>query len=317
MFVINNVVWSGATANTQSDGSFTGRDLYTGTVKKIMPSDANIYFFHQRCYPSKATEKFIIPSRTGIEFVSLDQERWTVNHYVRGGCTYGIMPSNGLIYTPPHACACYMEAKLNGFCALGGAYESEPDLEAGAAETRLEKGPAYGAEITDDADSEDWPTYRHDAKRSSYTASRVSSNVNLQWQLKLEGKLTSPVVAGNRMYLSKIDAHTVYAIDAGSGTVLWSYAVGGRVDSPPTIHKGRVLFGAADGYVYCLRASDGILIWRFRAAPIDRRMMAYEQLESVWPVHGSGIPALCRGQIERCKWHSANHESLVGHVQSF
>jgi outer membrane protein assembly factor BamB len=62
---------------------------------------------------------------------------------------------------------------------------------------------------------------------------------------------------------------------------------GGRVDSPPTVWKGRVLFGSADGYVYCLRASDGVLAWRFRAAPMDRRMCSFEQIESVWPVHGS------------------------------
>jgi hypothetical protein len=42
-----------------------------------------------------------------------------------------------------------------------------------------------------------------------------------------------------------------------------------------------------DGSVYALRASDGELCWRFRAAPTDLRHMAFEQLESVWPVHGS------------------------------
>ncbi|MHC4580497.1 MAG: hypothetical protein ACYS14_03515, partial [Planctomycetota bacterium] len=47
------------------------------------------------------------------------------------------------------------------------------------------------------------------------------------------------------------------------------------------------LFGSADGYVYALRADDGVLAWRFRAAPVDRRMMAWEQLESAWRVHGS------------------------------
>ena len=29
------------------------------------------------------------------------------------------------------------------------------------------------------------------------------------------------------------------------------------------------------------------MIWRFRAAPKDRRMMAFEQIESIWPVNGS------------------------------
>jgi hypothetical protein len=59
------------------------------------------------------------------------------------------------------------------------------------------------------------------------------------------------------------------------------------VDSPPTIWQGRALFGSADGHVYCVSASDGKLAWRYRAAPEDQRMMAFDQLESVWPVHGS------------------------------
>jgi outer membrane protein assembly factor BamB len=42
-----------------------------------------------------------------------------------------------------------------------------------------------------------------------------------------------------------------------------------------------------DGWVYCLRASDGALIWRFQGAPNSRKHGAFEQLESVWPVHGS------------------------------
>lgn len=51
--------------------------------------------------------------------------------------------------------------------------------------------------------------------------------------------------------------------------------------------RRRVLFGSRDGWVYCLQASDGQLVWRFRAAPEERKMMAFEQLESTWPVHGS------------------------------
>jgi len=39
--------------------------------------------------------------------------------------------------------------------------------------------------------------------------------------------------------------------------------------------------------VYCLRAADGRLAWRFRAAPRDRRIVSYGRVESAWPVHGS------------------------------
>ena len=42
---------------------------------------------------------------------------------------------------------------------------------------------------------------------------------------------------------------------------------GGRIDTPPTIADGLCLFGSHDGWVYCLRAADGRLAWRFRAAP--------------------------------------------------
>ena len=64
-------------------------------------------------------------------------------------------------------------------------------------------------------------------------------------------------------------------------------AADGDVDTPPTVYHGLVLAGCSDGYLYCLRASDGALAWRFRAAPVDERLMSYEQIESVWPVTGS------------------------------
>jgi outer membrane protein assembly factor BamB len=287
MFVINNLVWTGATANLNSSGDYSGLDIHTGVVKDTIPGYMGVYYFHQRCYPSRATSNFILPSRTGIEFVDLSLKNWTVNHYTRGSCYYGIMPSNGLIYTPPNACACYLEAKLSGFGALAPAAHTDPDLQAEAANNRLEQGPAYNMLVEDNAGTEDWPTFRHDAERSSYAPTEIPSIVQSQWNANLGGKLSSPVVAGNRVYVAKVDAHTVYAIDATSGSVLWNYIVGGRVDSPPTIYQGRVLFGSADGYVYCLNAANGMLIWRFRAAPMDRRMVAYEQVESVWPVHGS------------------------------
>ena len=55
------------------------------------------------------------------------------------------------------------------------------------------------------------------------------------------------------------DAHTVYALSMDEGKKLWQYTTGGRVDSPPTVYRGLVLFGCRDGRVYCLRASDGQL----------------------------------------------------------
>jgi hypothetical protein len=107
------------------------------------------------------------------------------------------------------------------------------------------------------------------------------------WVTDLRGKLSSPVVADGRVLVAEVDAHTVHALDEGTGRGMWAFTAGGRVDSPPTVYRGRVYFGSADGWVYCLRGWDGQLMWRFRAAPRDQRLLAFEQLESVWPVHGS------------------------------
>ena len=59
----------------------------------------------------------------------------------------------------------------------------------------------------------------------------------------------------------------MHALNADDGSPLWCFTAGGRVDSPPTVHGGRVYFGSADGWMYCLRAEDGGLAWRFRVAP--------------------------------------------------
>ncbi|KPJ74412.1 MAG: hypothetical protein AMS14_05530, partial [Planctomycetes bacterium DG_20] len=93
--------------------------------------------------------------------------------------------------------------------------------------------------------------------------------------------------AAGAVFVASVDAHTVHALEAGSGKPLWRFTAGGRVDSPPTLYRGMALVGSADGWVYALRASDGALAWRFRAAPDDRRTVVNGQLESVWPVHGS------------------------------
>ncbi|MFO7776308.1 MAG: hypothetical protein R6W89_10965, partial [Candidatus Hydrogenedentota bacterium] len=47
------------------------------------------------------------------------------------------------------------------------------------------------------------------------------------------------------------------------------------------------IFGSRDGFVYSLRATDGELAWRFRAAPEDRQVMSHDRLEAAWPLHGS------------------------------
>jgi len=291
ILVAGGVVWQGAVAQGRDSGVMVGRDLHTGKVVSEFPPDVQTHWFHHRCYRAKATDKYLLFSRTGIEFIDPAKKHWTCHHWVRGACLYGIMPCNGLIYAPPHPCACYIEAKLFGFTALAPpSRHARPGRNVPDSE-RLVRGPAYGqvvgSQLSIDA-TDAWPTFRHDAARSGSTKAAVKpTGLKQSWQTQLGGKLSSPVVAGGKLFVASVDTHTVHALDQGTGRSAWSFTAGGRVDSPPTIWKGRAIFGSADGCVYCLRASDGKLVWRFRAAPAERRMGAFEQLESVWPVHGN------------------------------
>jgi outer membrane protein assembly factor BamB len=282
VLVVQNLVWCGVR-------TVTGRDLHTGEVKKEIPPDAASYWFHHRCHRAKATDRYVLLSRTGIEFVDLTAQHWINNNWIRGGCLYGVMPCNGLVYAPPHACGCYLEGKLFGFNAVAPESPMLKHLKDVPDEQRLEKGPAYGGPPPEKPASPaaDWPTYRHDPVRSGASVAAVPSDLKAKWQTPLGGRLSSLTVADGRAFVASIDTQAVQAIDADSGKPLWTYTAGGRVDSPPTIHGGLAIFGSADGWIYALRASDGALAWRFRAAPLERRILAFEQLESSWPVSGS------------------------------
>ncbi len=287
LLCLDGQAWVGDIAGGASSAVFTGWDPNSGNTSEV-PLDVEALWMHHRCYPAKATDNYFLTSRMGIEFVDPKAEQhWEIHHWVRGSCVYGIMPGNGLIYAPPHDCACFYQSQLFGFCALAGEHTDPLYPQTTPANDRLEPGPAYGEPDGDGHGTEDWPTYRGDRMRSGFVDSVVPSELELEWQLQLEGKLTPPVIANGKLYLASIHKHTLYALNESDGALDWSFIAGGRIDSPPTIYKGRVIFGCADGYVYCLRATDGAVIWRFLAAPQVLKMTSFEQLESVWPVSGS------------------------------
>jgi outer membrane protein assembly factor BamB len=252
LLVANGLVWTGETTSGRAVGLFTGRNPQTGEVKSEFSPNIDTYWFHHRCYRGKATDNYLLMSRAGTEFVDVRNKQWIPHHWIRGACLYGVMPANGLVYNPPHPCACYLETKLYGFNALAPA--------------------SVGPRVP---------------KRAANNTRLIPAALKRGWKANVGGRLTSPVIAGGKVFVASVDTHTVHALDAASGERLWQYTANGRIDSPPTIYQGRVLFGSADGQLYCLRATDGALAWRFRAAPMDQRLTAFEQLESVWPVHGS------------------------------
>jgi len=268
--------------------SVNGYDIKTGALKKEVPLGPIFKtYHHHRCYRNKATVRYILASRRGTEYVDLETGKHSIHNWVRGACHVGMMPANGLQYAPPHPCVCYIEEKLNGMTALAperpAEYRSRPPASAPAAE----RGSAYGKAEGPEPGEQDWPAFRHDSMRTGSVDTRVPDGLAPLWRANIGSSVSPPIVVSGRLFASLVDEHHVVCLDVRDGSKLWEFAAGGRIDSPPTYWRGTVVFGSADGWVYCLRAADGQLAWRFRAAPEERLIGAFGQLESAWPVHGS------------------------------
>jgi len=281
IFVIDGVVWVGNLRRGVDPGFTRGRDLKTGKVTVTIPPQKA--WGHHRCYRNKATVRWLMVGRGGIQFVDPKSGTCINSSSTRGSCQYGVMPANGLVYAPHHSCACNPKSMLIGCNALS------PLSSAGEGPAPREKGPAYDENLTlrPSTSTTEWPTYRRDVRRSGYQDLPAPVKPEVAWARKLTSPVTAPVAASGMVVVAETDRHTVHALSAADGKPVWTFIADGRIDSPPTLSGGLCLFGTRSGFVYCLRASDGALVWRFRAAPRDRRIFAYEQLESVWPVHGA------------------------------
>jgi outer membrane protein assembly factor BamB len=260
--------------------------------------------FASRCMPPVATPNYAVANykHSNLGFLGdADLSKIIKFQGMDSICGVGLMVANGMIYSGPSFCAC-VPGKLEGFPAFGtaGVRIEEKDL---VAPRPAIAGSGRAKPFEADAEDAAWPMYRHDARRSAGTSVPAPNRLSARWEKALSGLpegviaagwrsrvsigLTAPTVAGGRVYVADAETHRVLAVSAGDGQTLWTFRADGRVDTPPTIHQGRCLFGSHDGWVYCLRADDGQLVWRARAAPAEHYVMAFGQVESAWPVVGS------------------------------
>ncbi|MHC4202552.1 MAG: outer membrane protein assembly factor BamB family protein, partial [Planctomycetota bacterium] len=123
VFVIDGKVYTSILAWGPQPGITEIYDLKTGKVVAEKQPDQKLYAGggHHRCHRNRATTKYVIQGRRGIEFIDVGNlDRAVADHWVRGACQFGTLPCNGLMYAPTHPCACYVTALLNGFNALSG-----------------------------------------------------------------------------------------------------------------------------------------------------------------------------------------------------
>jgi outer membrane protein assembly factor BamB/SAM-dependent methyltransferase len=281
LFVLNNQL----RAHHSTARRLLTVDLNSGkTVASRSTEDAFDNKHHHRCYENRATSRYLISSFRGLEYLAWDSNETDHNHWLRGSCQLGIFPCNGLTYVTPHPCDCYVSSKFNGLGAFSTRTTSNP-LTA-----PLTKGPAYKKVVQSIASvrPSDWPSYRHDNQRSSYTPARLSAALTKAWTKDCQDTgLTAPVVAQGRILLGSMETGNVYCLDLETGQVNWRYTTSGPIDSPPSFAGNLAVVGSRDGSVYCLDAATGQLVWRYRCGPMVRYIAAFGRLESSWPVHGS------------------------------
>jgi eukaryotic-like serine/threonine-protein kinase len=74
--------------------------------------------------------------------------------------------------------------------------------------------------------------------------------------------LSSPTVAGGTVYIGSGDQH-VYALDARTGALKWSFATGDVIHAAPALANNTIYIGSWDRNLYALDAATGKEKWRY------------------------------------------------------
>jgi outer membrane protein assembly factor BamB len=170
---------------------------------------------------------------------------------------------------------------------------------------------AVAVAITSTARAGDgWPMYGHDPARSQLTAAPLQMPLQTSWVFQSlhapDPAWSAPkgvpiedilelrrvhfddvfqvVSADGSVYFGSSADNKVYCLDATTGQIGWTALTGGPIRLAPTVVDGRVYVGSDDGYAYCLNAKDGSVVWKFHAAPTDRRVLGHGRMISLWPL---------------------------------
>ncbi len=160
--------------------------------------------------------------------------------------------------------------------------------------------------------AEDWPTFMHDQHRSGVTGEKLELPLNEAWvfkalhqpqpawpgsakqdfwhrQFNLRSTVTYDrafhvVGAGDTIYFASSADDKVYSLDSKTGRQRWTFFAEGPVRLAPCISNGKVYVASDDGYVYCLSANAGSLVWKRRGTDGQRMIPGNGRMISMWPI---------------------------------
>ena len=157
-------------------------------------------------------------------------------------------------------------------------------------------------------DATDWPMWRYDAGRSAQSVEKLPADLQLLWTRQLPALKPAyrnsrlqfdagyePVVAGKTLFIASSRNDRLTAYQTETGAERWRFYAEGPIRFAPVIWQEKIYFGSDDGYLYCLDAKQGKLVWKFRAVPSNRKVIGNERLISLWPLRGG--PVISQGVI--------------------
>jgi outer membrane protein assembly factor BamB len=257
----------------------TRLDLATGDVEIEDRVLRNAGDFHG-CFPELQLGNYIAYYDLWIDKKTLTATPLTMPH---PACFFGMNSGSGLVYNFP-------SRKSGPISAVGPA---DAVVEGGGSGKTIET--IGRATTSEDTTVNDWPMFRGSAAGGNFTRTTLGPTLVKAWesQIGLGGTsfgvmssqrtgLTQAVIAYGLVVVADIDGQRIVALDHADGEEKWVFPVGSRVDYPPTLYKGLCLFAARDGWVYCLDARTGGLVYRLLAAPGERYIGGQEKLESKW-----------------------------------
>ncbi|MBN2411663.1 PQQ-binding-like beta-propeller repeat protein [candidate division KSB1 bacterium] len=154
--------------------------------------------------------------------------------------------------------------------------------------------------------SADWPMWRFDEGRSACSPEELPAKLEPIWTWQFSQRETvwddplnqdmmpfdqvfEPVIMGKTLFVGFNDKDKVVALNTDTGGKKWTFYTDGPVRLPFAAAKNKVYFTSDDGYLYCLSAEKGELIWKFRGGPKDRKILGNKRLISTWPARGGVV----------------------------
>ncbi len=216
----------------------------------------------------------------------------------KSSCAMGAWVSGGILTFGSTICTCGPTPGTAGFASGGEILKrikespSHP-LIKGEAFNRVQ-GSGFGVQ------EGDWGQYRGDYKHRGSSPVAVKKGVKVRWNTSPEKpykstdaynrlsfefyeRPVSPIAVGEYLYTAGSDG-VVHSQYVETGETAWTFCADGPVFSSPAFFNGQLFIPCSDGWVYAVEASSGKLAWRRRLAPMDRKILMFDQLMSTWPV---------------------------------